>query len=913
MTTHNVDIVVRDRIARSIATSIEGIGIAADDAGLRVERLRQRIRLGNGQFVTATVARPYERVGRSADRARRSVTAFNSASNRGFRNASSGALLLIRQMRNLAAIMAGISAGRGIVNAVDNFQQMRNRIRSVTDSTDQLNATQRRLFEIANEARVPVLGLTTAYQRYDKALSRVGASQEEVFDFTETISKALKVAGSTATETESVLIQLGQALTKGNLDGEELRSLRENAPIEVMEALAGVLGVNVGKLKELGREGRITTSVIRQAVRNLKDGIDQDFAELVPTIGESVQVLANKFTEFIGNSEPFQQVINLISNAILGLANNIPGAIRNVQGLAAAFATFKGVNLLLAGIGAASARVAAGFAAMRTASLSFAGVMAGLRAGAAGLLATLSRLGVIGIAALVGTMVAFRNEIKLAEDGNATLGDAITVEWNLIGEQIKAVTGDAKGNIDKMFSPNSLSEFFQGFTGMLKDIFVGLIALGNNLRVAIQDIFWMVIATIQATWYRVLNIIDKGFTNFLNNIKEGINKVSQFFGQGDALSIDVGFPQREANRNKIIEDIINRDEERSQQYQQSLIDMEEAEKEFDQILTDLFGNRSELYEQQAERRIQAEREAAEKIKQENESLRTAQEAAAQQRARSAIESAQNATQVEIDGANERLKAIFNESRQVQQAFLQTQQGHFNAERAMSEVARQAAIERDRINLIANDALRKREAETSQILRQSWDITSRYIQERTLQFGQVVLNILNQIMGAIRRVLNALGSVAGQIPGASAVGNAIGGAFQRTGTSLGIIGNALGNSELGQGVANAFQPIANMVSNAVTSGVQQGFENAASQQLALEGGGGLRENLQNAIGGIDPLLNPFQQLAEINRLSQESGLNNVGLGNLAEQIRQANVELPQLQSGLDKLVQTGQGEVPGPMG
>jgi tape measure domain-containing protein len=50
------------------------------------------------------------------------------------------------------------------------------------------------------------------------------------------------------------MIQLRQALSSGILQGEELRSIREQAPL-VAQAIAQEMGVTIGKLKELGAEG----------------------------------------------------------------------------------------------------------------------------------------------------------------------------------------------------------------------------------------------------------------------------------------------------------------------------------------------------------------------------------------------------------------------------------------------------------------------------------------------------------------------------------------------------------------------------------------------------------------------------------------------------------------------------------
>jgi tape measure domain-containing protein len=62
--------------------------------------------------------------------------------------------------------------------------------------------------------------------------------------------------------------QLSQALGSGTLQGDELRSIMERMPI-VGQAVARVMGVTTGEIKQLGSEGKITTEVLIKAAAEL--------------------------------------------------------------------------------------------------------------------------------------------------------------------------------------------------------------------------------------------------------------------------------------------------------------------------------------------------------------------------------------------------------------------------------------------------------------------------------------------------------------------------------------------------------------------------------------------------------------------------------------------------------------------
>ena len=105
----------------------------------------------------------------------------------------------------------------------------------------------------------------------------------------ETLNKALVVGGGTAEENKRALIQLSQGLSSGLLQGDELRSIREQSPYLASVLAEGLgkiddkfIGKTVGDLKELGAQGELTSDVVIKALEAMQDQVDATFADKAP-------------------------------------------------------------------------------------------------------------------------------------------------------------------------------------------------------------------------------------------------------------------------------------------------------------------------------------------------------------------------------------------------------------------------------------------------------------------------------------------------------------------------------------------------------------------------------------------------------------------------------------------------------
>lgn len=124
----------------------------------------------------------------------------------------------------------------------------------------------------------------------------------------ETLNKAMVIGGGTSEENKRALVQLSQGLSSGVLQGDELRSIREQSPYlaqVLAQGLAQVddkfIGTTVGDLKELGSQGELTSDVVIKAFEAMQDQVDATFSNKAPrTWAQGIQSISNTIKVMTG-------------------------------------------------------------------------------------------------------------------------------------------------------------------------------------------------------------------------------------------------------------------------------------------------------------------------------------------------------------------------------------------------------------------------------------------------------------------------------------------------------------------------------------------------------------------------------------------------------------------------------------
>jgi len=194
---------------------------------------------------------------------------------------------LLGKLGAVAGIAGGISFA-GLAKASDENSLRNSRLKMVTNDVGGL---KQKTFAAAQSSGADYGAQLDSIAKL-KMLTNGLFNDNEAVKFTSTLDKAFKVSGTSAEEAKSAMFQLNQAMTSGKLQGDEFRSVMENAPI-LAQKIAESMGVSMGELKKLGSEGKITSDVIKNAVLGSAGEIESKYKDMPLTFGKVWQQAQN--------------------------------------------------------------------------------------------------------------------------------------------------------------------------------------------------------------------------------------------------------------------------------------------------------------------------------------------------------------------------------------------------------------------------------------------------------------------------------------------------------------------------------------------------------------------------------------------------------------------------------------------
>ncbi|SSU48336.1 Phage-related minor tail protein [Acinetobacter baumannii] len=224
--------------------------------------------------------------------------------------------------RALAGHMAGLLTVGSAISKMDTYTGLQNRLKLVTNNQAELNKATEDTFRIAQKTYSAWDSVLQVYQRFSDNAKTLNLTMVDTARLTETVSKAVAISGASAQAADAALVQFGQALASGTLRGEELNSVMEQTPA-LAKAIAQGMGITVGQLRSVAAEGKITSQEIVKALRNVEKDVDTLFAKTDITIGQSLTLLNNEITKFVGEAGKGSGAAQVLAGSIQTLASNL--------------------------------------------------------------------------------------------------------------------------------------------------------------------------------------------------------------------------------------------------------------------------------------------------------------------------------------------------------------------------------------------------------------------------------------------------------------------------------------------------------------------------------------------------------------------------------------------------------------
>lgn len=235
----------------------------------------------------------------------------------------------------------------------DQLTSIRSRINLINDGSQTTAEIMDKVYDAANRSRGSYIDMADSVAKLNMLAKDAFSSNDEAIYFVEQLNKQFKISGAGIQEASAAMYQLTQAMASGKLQGDEFRSIMENAPL-LAQSIAKEMGMSVGQLKEMSSQGLITADIIKSALFNAAEETDARFGEIPMTFAEVGQSVQNQLIQAfqpvleqlstLPQSGEFQAFIEGVGIAIRALAVAAQGSIGLIS------AAFAGLRIAISTI-----------------------------------------------------------------------------------------------------------------------------------------------------------------------------------------------------------------------------------------------------------------------------------------------------------------------------------------------------------------------------------------------------------------------------------------------------------------------------------------------------------------------------------------------------------------------------------
>lgn len=243
-------------------------------------------------------------------------------------------------IKSLAAAYVSLEAvdlAKSYARQVDELTTVNNRLKLVTKSTEEFKTAQTELYKIAQDTRTVFAGTIDIFTRIARGTQNLNLSQKELLDLTTSINQAMRVGGGTAESQQAALIQLGQAFSANfKAVGQELGSLREQAPRLYEALISGVLATNkefkalvdkgeeaTAVFRKWAEEGKLSNKIMIDGLKSQGIAIGSEFKQMTMTIDESMTTAKTSVQNFIFEFDKITGISQSVSTSIKEISSSI--------------------------------------------------------------------------------------------------------------------------------------------------------------------------------------------------------------------------------------------------------------------------------------------------------------------------------------------------------------------------------------------------------------------------------------------------------------------------------------------------------------------------------------------------------------------------------------------------------------
>ena len=186
------------------------------------------------------------------------------------------------KLKMLASTYLGVMGTKAMINTSDIITGAQNKLNYLNGGDTDTQASMDKMYNSAKKVRMSYTDMmSNVTKSMTLAGDAFGGNIDNAIRFQEIMAEAYSIGGAQPGEVSSSMYQMVQALGSGTLAGDELRSVREGAPLayqKIEEFAQGVYNTTES-LKDLASQGKITSDMVVAAVLNAGTEMDDAYGK----------------------------------------------------------------------------------------------------------------------------------------------------------------------------------------------------------------------------------------------------------------------------------------------------------------------------------------------------------------------------------------------------------------------------------------------------------------------------------------------------------------------------------------------------------------------------------------------------------------------------------------------------------
>ena len=174
----------------------------------------------------------------------------------------------------------------------DTQAQINARLNLMNDGLQTTNELSEMIYQSALRSKAAYSDTADAVGKMGLNAGNAFSSNQELIAFTEQVNKQFKIGGASAQEQSNAMVQLTQAMAAGALRGQDLNSILAAAP-GIARTIEESMGWASGSIKQYAEDGKVTASVVKNALLDMANQTNQKFASIPMTLSDAMTQAQN--------------------------------------------------------------------------------------------------------------------------------------------------------------------------------------------------------------------------------------------------------------------------------------------------------------------------------------------------------------------------------------------------------------------------------------------------------------------------------------------------------------------------------------------------------------------------------------------------------------------------------------------